>query len=141
MLLNARARSQIDVAGAQFRQIQALLRPEDPPTMRGGVANAAGQFHGTAGRDKLSEVELRRAVELFTAAGKPGDAAGMRNNLANALRSQAKYDEAVAEYRASLEFLEDKLGPDHPALGTAYAGLAAVMQAKGERAIGALVGR
>ena len=103
-------------------QARSLTRPDDPPENLGSFANVAGQFYAAKGRSDLSEAEFRRAVELFIEAEEPDDVAGMRNNLANALRDLGRFDEAERQYRLSLDYMEKRLGPEHPEWGRSTRG-------------------
>jgi tetratricopeptide (TPR) repeat protein len=59
------------------------------------------------------------------------DIAVSLNNLANLLRTQAKYVEAEPQYRRALAIREKTLGPEHPLVAEVLEDLAKLFRATG----------
>jgi len=74
--------------------------------------------HIALGRERYPEAEeaYRRAVLRYEAVNGPRDylAAAMRSNLARAIASQGRYDEAIALAEAALTARREGIGDEHP---------------------------
>ena len=60
------------------------------------------------------------------------DVATSRNNIANVLFEQGKYDQALAEYRRALAIGEKALGPDHPDVAKSHNNIGEILDAQGK---------
>ncbi len=71
---------------------------------------------------------LRSVAEGLAARnGSPRARSGVHDAIAGVLAAQGKYPESEAEYRRSIEMLEDAVGPDDPQLAVEWNNLAVAL--------------
>lgn len=88
----------------------------DHPVLAALAANQLATSHGARGELVQAEVELLRALEMFTRLGNPDGIALVRGNLGFLRQLEGKYDEAVEHQRAALEITRAQ-GDDHATAG------------------------
>jgi tetratricopeptide (TPR) repeat protein len=146
-----------DLARAEERLVAALELAEGQGASRGDLDDVVGQLRGVylamsekapswkddlaAGREAIAngkvleaQVRLTRALERAEAAKvRPGEVAGILDQLGVAWLAGGERDKSEAALRRALKLREDAQGPDSPDIAVTLKHLAALAEKAGDR--------
>lgn len=134
----------LETQRGRFAEASALIGPavefgrsEGSPRELASALEGLGALQNSSGEIAAAQASYAESLALWRAEGDFQREADLLLLLANAERRLGHLDQARLHREAALELVEDRLGPDHPAVATALVGIADLHTAEGhgERAI------